>query len=289
MRVEVRTTRTLVFDDGSPVRAASALVAYADGWLIAQDDSTLGALWRGEGVVPVRLLDPIEGLDSFSPDEGTKHLKPDLESACVLPDGTTIVLGSGSTSARRRGIALRGEARRVDDLTALYDRAAAALAVPDDVLNLEGVCVVGDHLRWFHRGLPAGGWPSASIDLPLHGPLSDARPTNVLHYDLGAFDDVGLAITDAVTLGDGRVLVCAAAEDSISAYDDGPVVGSALVLLDGDAVVDSVELPLLFGRISKVEGLALVAEEASQISLMATIDADDPDSPSPMVELDLHW
>ena len=39
---------------------------------------------------------------------------------------------------------------------------------------------------------------------------------------------VGLAVTDAVALPDGLVLVSAAAEDSPSTYDDGPVVGSAL-------------------------------------------------------------
>ena len=123
MRLEITATRGLAFTDGSPGRAASAsaIVAYADGWLIAQDDSTIGA----------------------------------LEAACVLTDGT--VLGSGSSPTRCRGIALSEAARRVEDLTALHTRVAATLAVPSDVLNLEGACGVGGRLRWFHRGLPAPG------------------------------------------------------------------------------------------------------------------------------------
>ncbi|MCW2832747.1 MAG: hypothetical protein JWN68_700 [Nocardioides sp.] len=278
-------TWSLTFDDGRPVRAASAIVAYADGWLIAQDDSTLGALWRDSTAVPLRLLDPVDGLDSFSSDEGTKHLKPDLESACVLPDGTVMVMGSGSSHARCRAVALTEDARQVEDLTELYARVEAALRVPAEVLNLEGACVVGDHLRWFHRGLPAGGWPSGSVDLPLGAPLTRARPTNVLRYDLGSADGVGLAATDAVALADGLVLVSAAAEDSPNTYDDGPVVGSALVLLDGAGVVDTVEIPRLHGRVAKVEGLALVAEDDSGVRLIATIDADDADSPSPVIEL----
>ena len=89
---------------------------------------------------------------------------------------------------------------------------------------------------------------------------------------------MGLAITDAVALPDGLVLVSAAAEDSPSTYDDGPVVGSALALLDGDRVVDVVELPLLDGAVAKVEGLGLVAERDDVLDLVAVVDADDPRS-----------
>jgi hypothetical protein len=288
VRLEITATRSLTFDDGSPVRAASAIVAYADGWLIAQDDSTIGAHWRVTTVLPLRLLEPVDGVDSFSSDAGTKELKPDLEAACVLPDGTVAVLGSGSSPMRCRGIALSEGARRVDDLTALYARIASTLGVPADVLNLEGACVVGSNLRWFHRGLPAAGWPSSSVDLPLDVPLAQAEPRDVLRYDLGRAGGVGLAVTDAVALGDGLVLVSAAAEDSPNSYDDGPVVGSALVLLDRDVVVGRAEIPRVHGRIAKVEGLAVVAEETSGVRLIATIDADDHDSPSPVVELTLH-
>ena len=184
MRLEITATRSLAFTDGSPVRAASAIVAYADGWLIAQDDSTIGA----------------------------------LEAACVLPDGT--VLGSGSSPTRCRGIALSEAARRVEDLTALHTRVAATLTVPSDVLNLEGACVVGGRLRWFHRGLPAPGRPSARVDLPLDVPLGQVEPRDVLRYDLGSAAGVDLAVTDAVALDDGLVFVSAAAEDSPNSYDD---------------------------------------------------------------------
>jgi hypothetical protein len=257
--------------------------------LIAQDDSTHGAHWRGESVVPIRLLDPVKGNDRFSSSEGTKHLKPDLEAACALPDGTLVVLGSGSTAARRRGVVVGHGPPLVHDLTALYDRVAVRLGVPPEVLNLEGACVVDENLRWFHRGLPAGGWPSASVDLPLDTPLwealDQAQPIHVLRYDLGSVDGVGLAVTDAVALGAGPVLVSAAAEDSPNAYDDGPVVGSALLLLDGERVLERAEIPRVDDRVAKIEGLALVAEGASDIRLMATIDADDAARASLVVEL----
>ena len=52
------------------------------------------------------------------------------------------------------------------------------------------------------------------------------RVSGVRRYDLGTVAGVGLAITDAISLSGGLVLVSAAAEDSPSTYDDGPVVGS---------------------------------------------------------------
>ena len=137
------------------------------------------------------------------------------------------------------------------------------LEVPADQLNLEGATVVADSLRWFQRGLPSAGAPSASVDVDLDGLLDHAsgspaaiRVSGVRRYDLGTVAGVGLAITDAISLSGGLVLVSATAEDSRSTYDDGPVVGSALALLDGDRLLDLAELPLLDGEVAKLEGLA---------------------------------
>ena len=149
-----------------------------------------------------------------------------------------------------------------------------------------------DVLRWFQRGLPSAGAATASVDLPLDALLA-ARPAGrwmcrslASHsYDLGQLAGVGLAVTDAVALGDGRVLVCAAAEDAPSTYDDGPVVGSALALLDGDRLVEVVELPRLEGEVAKVEGLALVGVRDDRFDLVAVVDADDPAVPSLLLEL----
>ncbi len=63
---------------------------------------------------------------------------------------------------------------------------------------------------------------------------------NPLHYDLGAVDGVGLAVTDVVVLPGGTLLASAAAEDSPNPRDDGPVVASALARLEGDLVVEVV-------------------------------------------------
>ncbi len=292
MRVEVTAVTPLRFADGSPVRAASGLTAYAGGWLVVQDDATHACLWRDGAGSRLRLLSPVRGHDVFDEASGTKALKPDFEAVVALPDGRTLVLGSGSTPARMRSVLLSEASVLVADLSPVYARVAEALEVSPDLLNLEGACVLGDRLRWFQRGLPSAGAPTGSVDVDLEGLLlavagrdAAVRVTAVRRYDLGTAAGVGLAVTDAVALPSGEVLVTAAAEDSPTTYDDGPVVGSALAVLDGDEVVDVAELPLVDREVAKVEGVAVAGHDGRRLTLAAVVDADDPATPSRLLEL----
>lgn len=300
----------LTFADGSPVRAASAVARLGDGWLIAQDDATHAAWWRADTVVPVRLLPPIDERDVFEDASGTKHLKPDLEAACEVDlDGhpAVVLLGSGSSPQRMRAALVSEPEGRPEvvsaDLSPLYAVVADALAVTPDQLNLEGACIVGPLLRWFHRGMPSAGSPTASVDLDVATLIEAVRgqadpdkvpATGVLRYDLGAVAGVGLAATDAVMLtGSGpsapTIAVSAAAEDTDDPRDDGPVVGSALVLVRGTDVVASAAFPEVQGRLCKVEGLALVEQAGRTARLLATVDADDHRSPSVALRLSIRW
>ena len=140
MRVHVDAARTLRFDDGTPVTAASGVVPLGDGWLVVQDDSTIAAWRRPDRVTALRVLPPVEGVDMFRSAAGTKHLKPDLEVACPAEvDGgpAALLLGSGSSPRRMRGVLVRLEDGKpvVDaaELGPLYERVAepgAFLLVP---------------------------------------------------------------------------------------------------------------------------------------------------------------
>jgi len=295
MRVTLTSSTQLRFADGAPVRGASGLARYGAGWLVVQDDATHGCVWESGSGRPLRLVAPVEGHDTFDEASGTKALKPDLEAVVALPDGRTLALGSGSTPARMRCVLLSDSTVQVAGLAPIYARVAELLEVPADQLNLEGAAVIGDSLRWFQRGLPSAGAPSASVDVELDGFLDHAsgapaaiRVSGVRRYDLGTVAGVGLAITDAISLPGGLVLVSAAAEDSTTTYDDGPVVGSALALLDGDRLIDLARLPLLDGEVAKVEGLALVGHRDDVLELLAVIDADDPEVPSLLLELQVE-
>lgn len=300
MRVDLEQVGELRFDDGRPVRSASAVARFGDGWLVAQDDATHAAWLRPSGVVPVRVLPPVEGHEVFSAAAGTKPLKPDFEAACAVTVAgapAVLLLGSGSTPARMRAGLVRlgpaGPEAAVVALPGLYEQVAGALGM---TLNLEGACPVGDRLRWFTRGVPAAGVPSGSVDLDLPALLATltGSPGGIAvdsprRYELGAVAGVGLAVTDAVALPDGRVLLSAAAEDTPNAVDDGPVVGTALVLVDGDTVLATAPVPEPDGTVHKVEGLGLLGADAAGARLLAVVDADDPDLPSARLTLRVTW
>jgi hypothetical protein len=308
----VEGTSWLTFSDGSPVRAASAIAPLGDGWLIVQDDATHAAWWRSKSVTAVRVVDSVDGLEEFSSSAGTKHLKPDFEAACaVSANGThgVLLLGSGSTGARMRAsLVAMGAADHalseaepaftVAGLESVYRKVAAALGLHHDQLNLEGACVVGDRLRWFQRGNFAAGTPTACVDVDLAELLAAVTGSiaadrvqvgDVRRYDLGAVGGVALAVTDAMSVAGGRVLVSAAAEDTPNAVDDGPVVGSALALLDDEGVLASVVVPESGRGAHKVEGLAVGATTADGLRLLAVVDADDPTVASELLVLRLRW
>ncbi len=289
MRIDVEGVSELRFDTGLPVRAASAVAPFGDGWLIVQDDATHAAWQRPGGVAPVRVVPAVGGHELFSSAAGTKHLKPDFEAAVPAGDGA-LLLGSGSTPARMRSSLVTRSGFVVHDLTPVYAAAAAALGVPLDGLNLEGACRLGDRVRWFQRGNSAAGVPSASVDVAATA-LTGGPATvgDVRRYDLGSVGGVALAVTDAVALPDGRVLVSAAAEDTPNAVDDGPVVGAALALLDGDRVTDVAPLPESGSGAYKVEGLAVREVTGDGVRLLAVVDADDPDAASVRLDLTLRW
>jgi len=296
MDVEVLGAERLRFRDGAPVRAASAVVPFGDGHLVVSDDATHAAWFRAGTATPVRLLPPIGGNDVFDDASGTKQLKPDLEAACqvsVHGAPAALVMGSGSSLARMQWCLLRLEDGRpravVADMTHVYATVAAALAVDLDLLNLEGACIVGDTLRWFHRGLPSAGLPSGSVNIDVgaalaatlgNGDATEVRAARPVHYDLGAVDGVGLAITDVVALPGGDLIVSAAAEDSPNSRDDGPVVASALARIRRDRVVTVAPLPKLDGTVIKVEGLMVLDTDEEQTTLFAVTDVDDPDAAS---------
>jgi hypothetical protein len=186
----------------------------------------------------------------------------------------------------------------VADLSALYATVAKALEVDLDMLNMEGACVVGDSLRWFQRGLPQAGLPTASVDLELSALLAAVASnadvaaievSNTRTYDLGDTNGVGLAVTDAVHLSGESLLVSSAAEDTPNPRDDGPVVGAGLALLEADRVRDVAALPEVDGEAPKVEGLSVLERDDAGVRVLATVDADDPEAPSLAVNVHVRW
>jgi hypothetical protein len=209
-----------------------------------------------------------------------------------------LLLGSGSTDRRTRGVLVRLDdgqpVAQAGELAPLHTAVVQRLGLMADQLNLEGAARRGNTVRWFNRGNLAAGVRPGSVDVPLAGLVDavlgrlDAAMVPVERprvYELGEVAGVGLAVTDAITLPDGRLVLSAAAEDTPNAVDDGPVVASALVLVDGDTVLDVSRIPEVDGRVAKVEGLALRAVRDGAAHLLAVVDDDDPTRASAALEL----
>lgn len=328
--IEVERVRPLVFADGSPVRAASGVARFAGGWLVVQDDGTHAALVMPDGAItPLRVFPPVEGLDHFAEHDGTKHLKPDLEAACEVSFSATpavVVLGSGSTAARCRGalITWPDDGGNVDsgpsvcwaDLGPLYGRAMAVLGLDPAQVNFEGLSLGrpdGSTLRWFNRGNGALGIGSASVEIDGRGlldaiegrlPPGEVAVGDPVWHELGSAGGVALSVTDAVWLGGpvggGAILISSAAEDTPNNVDDGPVVGTALSILAGPGgrVVHHGLVPLVDGKVPKIEGLALLGGslepggapgERGELRVLAVVDADDALIPSSELVLRVSW
>jgi hypothetical protein len=261
-------------NQGPLVRAGSALVR-SGGRLLAVQDDAFEVLW----------IDPIARSIERTSLRGDgaplpKYQKPDFEAAFAAPNGTIIILGSASTSNRRfiARLSIADGTSVLTDAGPLYDAVADALGTTP---NIEGAALLGDTVRLLHRGSGRAAFANASVDLPFDA-LSGAPPRilDVQRYDLGAIAGVPLTFTDATSLGQGRLLYLAVAEDTPDAIADGPIVGGAIGILGADGARYT---PLLLEDgapfAGKAEGIAL--DDDTRAAFLLT----DPDSPGEPAEL----
>jgi hypothetical protein len=210
------------------VRAGSALLKVGERLLAIQDDA-YAAIW----IDPVtRATEPL--VLHGSGEALAKSDKPDFEAAFVH-EGRVWVLGSGSKS-NRRYISRIDVARRETVLLnalPLYGAIERALAQPP---NIEGAVPLGEVLRLFQRGPGRRRDANFTVDVAIDVLAGSApRVLDVRAFDLGAVGGLHLGFTDAVALGPSDIVYLAVAEDTPDGIADGPVAGSAIGIVEGDA------------------------------------------------------
>jgi len=299
--IAIRKLRELILEEvggderSDHISAASALVLLRDTLFVVADDERQLGIFPDEARAPGHLVQILEGIVPKTEEERKAH-KSDLESLTLLPacegypHGALITLGSGTDEERNRGalIPLGPDARpargnREIDLRPLYT--SLREEVPE--LNIEGAAVTEDVLHLMQRGNNGTGF-NARIDLDLAAasaafgsgePPSADAVHSITRYDLGQLHGVKLCFSDAAPLEDGRIVFICSAEASDS-HSDGPTVGSAIGVMDRDGSIASVEPVDLE---VKLEGIAtdIIADE---IRVLLVTDADDPRTPSPLLE-----
>jgi hypothetical protein len=313
LRARVVRSIPLLYADGADpaldrpahVRAGSG-IAGIDGLLaVVQDDSNFIALIDPQANdVHALALPPGEGgVRLFGTDRGNKQLKADLEACVTLPDGggeMLVAFGSGSTPMRERIVLVRGipAAPRVEvcDAAAFYALLRAAHEFSGSEMNVEGAAWRDGRLLLFNRGNGAPMDGRAPVDATcevdwarlrahlLNAAAPPPAPERIIRYDLGEIDGWRLTFTDASVVGDA-LLFAATAEASPNTYDDGPVAGSALGIIDGSGARWAVIENASGGRFDgKLEGIAPGSPPGT---VLAVIDRDDPHLPSELCEVEL--
>lgn len=307
-------------DVAAHVRAASAVRRLGGKLWIVQDDVSAVVSYDNGIVSPVLLPPGPGGQRSFGEQRGNKRHKLDLEASVMLPDGRLLAFGSGSTSARERlvlvdtarataaqGVALSGSAESADsgvvdvrDASELYRMLRECREFSGSELNIEGVVVVGEVLRFVQRGNGAvvdGRKPvNATADVPLGAflawldagaPLPSLERVRV--YDLGVIDGVPWTFTDATVVsrsGNQDIVVfVGAAEASPDTYHDGEVVGSCVGIFDGERAV---VWPVLdeHGTLAKIKLEGIEHRSGAAWTFDVVADMDDPEQPALLGRLD---
>ncbi|MGH2828507.1 MAG: DUF6929 family protein [Actinomycetota bacterium] len=271
--------------------AASALLKVGKNLLVLSDDERQMAVFDAESDEPGYLIRVMSGKTPPSADERADH-KPDFECMALFApfgrfeQGAILGLGSGSAPDRDKGTLLLltddhrpREPFEVVELGELYERLREDL----DDLNIEGSAVVGDDFRLMQRGNgPKGRNARVDVELTAVRHALDQREqlpatsvTGIEFYELGQVRGVPLCFSDASPLPDGRMAFIASAESS------GGHLGSSIGLMESDGTVSFNE-PI--DHELKLEGLVARVTDEGQVHLLMVSDADDPDSPSPLME-----
>jgi hypothetical protein len=305
--------RTLTLDPALHPRgqahlsATSGLVQVQERFYVVADDEHHLGRFKIRVDSPVKLMRLFPG-DLPANEKQRKAKKPDLETLASLPampgypHGALLAMGSGSKPTRERGVLLALDAQgRVGkpgcmppkriDLSGLYK----GLRETVPLLNIEGCFVAHGVLHLLQRGNQADT-RSACIRLDWHHAqawlLDDdnetPRAVQVDAIDLGPTDPdhgVALSITDACSLPGGAWAFSAVAENTKDSYHDGPCIASALGIVNSSNQV--VQLHQLQGA-PKVEGIT-GQTSGNQLTLTLVTDADDPSTPSQLLQVKLPY
>lgn len=294
----------VALDRAAHVRSGSALVRVGQRIVVVQDDANiLAALDIASGRVdPITLPAGPGGKRQFDDAHGNKKDKLDLEAAIPLDDDGLLAFGSGSAPGRDRILRLDGISTDnpeivMHDAAALYDALRARTDFSGSELNLEGAALRGTRILFLNRGngaprgdlrpVNASAWmDGVNLLAWLHDP---GRPTpaieDVRQWSLGEIEGVPLTFTDAAASRRGP-LYLAAAEDSPSATEDGPVRGVAVGLLEREGGRHALLRDAAGALVTdKAEGLLLDPDRPGRAWVV--FDLDDPERPTEMAELKL--
>ena len=197
-----------------------------------------------------------------------KKDKFDFESI-ALKGNELHLLGSGSTSKREKRIIYNLETTAIaeKDLSKLYQSLKETTSISDEELNIEGVIFSNEKWYLFQRGNGAnsrnGVFKTKSLEIE--------SLTEFIEVSLPKIKHVETSFTDAILVED-KIYFLATAEDTISTYDDGEILGSLIGRMNSETL--EIEFIQKISVDHKFEGLTLYKKTATEIAFLICQDND---------------
>jgi hypothetical protein len=212
-----------------------------------------------------------------------KKSKPDFESI-TLKGNELHLFGSGSTQNRTKNIIYNIETQNIQDkdLTKLYHDIKTTLTISDEELNIEGALFHKENLLLFQRG---NGLNSKNGIIVINFNDNFNDKIQFIPITLPKIKHVETSFTDAI-LVDNKIYFLASAEDTISTYDDGEVLGSIIGCMDSKSL--TIEYTQKISDTHKFEGLTLYQNLENEIIFLLCEDNDTEELQSNIYKLTIN-
>ncbi|TRX16622.1 DUF6929 family protein [Flavobacterium franklandianum] len=198
----------------------------------------------------------------------TKKDKFDFESI-VLKGNKLHILGSGSTPKREKRITYNLETKNVaeKDLSKVYQNLKQTASISDDELNIEGASFFKKKWHLFQRG---NGVNSRNGIFKINS-LKTEFHTEFIKVQLPKIKHIETSFTDAILVED-KIYFLATAENTISTYDDGEILGSIIGRMNSQTF--EIEFTQKISDNHKFEGLTLYTKTETEIQFLICEDND---------------
>ena len=244
------------------IGSASGLIYYQNVLFIISDNST----FLYQYVIDKKLVLKFPLVDN--PQENIpKKNKLDLEALTHFGN-QIFIFGSGSTAQRNTMFSLNieNDALQKNDLSVLYEFLRKLASLNDDELNIEGAICTNKTMLLFQRGHGKNSKNGIFI-IPDNASLSK----HFVAIKLPKIKNVEVSFTDAI-LVDNFIYFLATAEDTISTYEDGEVLGSLIGKMKSDTfeIIDTQTI----SNTQKFEGITLYENNDKEIQFLLCEDND---------------
>lgn len=196
-----------------------------------------------------------------------KKNKPDLEA--ITSYGNQLFLfGSGSTENRNMmfTLDLTNDQLQIKDLSNLYSFLKNIAQLKGNELNIEGAICVDKTMYLFQRGNGQNSKNGIFI-------VPDSQDKQIQYFPLSlpSLDDVECTFTDAILVNE-HIYFLATAENTISTFEDGEILGSILGKINFQTF--ELEDVILLSENKKFEGITLFQQNDTTISFLLCEDTD---------------